>query len=68
MELKEFEAASKLGQKRANVGIAIVCLTKKDQNCIKAHLKEFLKLRPNEEVAREILRSIEEGSLKIKEE
>lgn len=45
MELKEFEAASKLGQKRANVGIAIVCLTKKDQNCTKAHLKEFLKLR-----------------------
>ena len=62
----EFETALKLGQKRAQMGLAMVCLMQKDQICAKTHLKEFLKFRPNDGLARDILRSIEEGSLEIK--
>lgn len=62
----EFETALKLGQKRAQMGLVMVCLMQKDQICAKTHLKEFLKFRPNDGLARDILRSIEEGSLEIK--
>ena len=63
----EFETALKLGQKRSNMGLAMICLMQKDEICAKSYLQKYLDFYPNDKFAREILGAIEDGSLKIKE-
>ena len=63
----EFETALKLGQKRANMGLAMICLMQKDEICAKSYLQKYLDFYPNDKFAREILGAINEGSLKIEE-
>ena len=63
----EFETALKLEQKRANMGLAMICLMQKDETCAKSYLQKYLDFYPNDKFAREILGAINEGSLKIEE-
>lgn len=63
----EFEAALKLGQKRSNMGLAMICLMQKDEICAKSYLQKYLDFYPNDKFAREILGAMEDGSLKIEE-
>ena len=63
----EFETALKLGQRRANMGLAMICLMQKDEICAKSYLQKYLDFYPNDKFAREILGAIEDGSLKIEE-
>ena len=67
LELAEqnYDKALNLGVKRANLGLALVKLTRMDQKGALPYLEEYLKSYADDEFAKMLASSLKEGTLKI---